>query len=182
VAFQKRVLCNEITSPSQAVVNIRDAQKYTDEEALEHTNREVVAYNTQSPVCQTCHDKINATGFAFEALDPLGRIRLKEPIFNPDGTLRHSLDIDSRTSVPLSSGGTLAVQDAFDLVTYVAESSEGSACFSRNVFRYVNEKRETEDDYCALNEVQKLLNDSGKPVLDAMVELIANDTILVKKK
>jgi large repetitive protein len=182
VAFQKRVLCNEITSPSEALVDIRDADKFTDQEALLHTNREAIAYNTKSPVCMTCHTTINATGFAFESMDPLGRIRSTEAIFDPAGNLVRNLTVDSRTDVPLASGGTKSVQDAFDLVTHVAESSEGSACFTRNVFRYVNEKRETAEDDCALSEVQKVLNDSNKPVLDAMVELIANNTIFVKKK
>ncbi|MGZ3771033.1 MAG: DUF1588 domain-containing protein [Bdellovibrio sp.] len=181
VDFQKYILCNEIPPPSTAVADIRQAHVYSDAELLVHTNREAITYQTDAPLCMSCHSTINPTGFAFEAFDPVGRIRTQESIFDSAGNFVRKLPVDSTTSVPLATGGHLDVQDAYDLVSYVANSAEGNACFAKQAFRYIYEKRESTLDSCQLKATLSVVSNSSKSVLDALVELIANDAIFDKQ-
>lgn len=180
VYFQKFALCNDIPPPSSAVADLREAQVFTPEELLNHTTREAIAYQTAQPVCMTCHTTINPTGFAFESFDPFGRIRNVEPIFDSAGNYVRSIGIDTSASVPVGTG-QVSVGDAYDLVTAVAGSADGAACFTKQVYRFVNEKRETADDGCQLDQVHKVVMDPNRPVLDALTELIANSALFVKR-
>ena len=180
VEFQKHILCNKIPSPTADVVDLRDQEVFTHDELLNKTNREAVTHQTKSPVCMGCHSVINPTGFAFESLDPLGRPRTSEAIF--DGTtLVRSLPIDASAIVPLGGGQVAPVQDAFDLVSVVAYSPRASACFTRNVFRYIHEKEETQADSCRLAGIHAQVSNPDKPLVDALVEAIATRAIFVKK-
>ncbi|MGZ3795470.1 MAG: DUF1592 domain-containing protein [Pseudobdellovibrionaceae bacterium] len=181
VEFQKYILCNEIPSPSNVIADIRGAHVYSEQELLVHTNREAITYQTDAPLCMSCHATINPTGFAFESFDSIGRLRTQESIFDSTGTFVRTLPIDSATSVPLSSGGQLGVQDAYDLVSYVADSPKGNACFARQAFRYIYEKRESDQDNCQLQTAFNVVSNPAKSVLDALVELIANDAIFDKQ-
>lgn len=174
VDFQKRVLCNEIPIPNVDISNDRDADALTDQEKLQYSNREVIAHQTRSPVCMSCHSIINPTGFAFENFDSFGRIRAQEMVFDTQGTLQNNINVDSTAQIPLPNNQSLPVADAYDLVDYVATSPQGAACFATNMFRYVYEKKESPKDGCQLTNTYNAVFDSQQSVLDAMTELIAN--------
>jgi hypothetical protein len=180
VAFARFVLCNDIPPPDPSIVNIRSAHVFTPEEMVDHTTREAITFQTSEAACMGCHGLINPNGFAFENVDPLGRLRSQEMIFNASGQLVKSLPIDASTQVPFA-GALLAVQDAYDLTTYVATSSEGSACFVRNAQRFVLQRRETAEDACTLESVQKIVADPKRPILDALTALIGNEAIFDKR-
>jgi hypothetical protein len=181
VYFQKFALCNEIPPPSSVVADLREAQVFSPEELLNHTTREAIAYQTSQPVCMTCHTTINPTGFAFENFDPFGRIRVSEAIFDSTGKFVRTLPVDTNATVPIGSN-QVPVSDAYDLVSYLATSPDGAACFTKQAYRYLNEKRESADDGCELDKVHKIVMDPTKPVLDALTELIANNSLFVKRK
>jgi hypothetical protein len=180
VQFQKRILCNTIPSPTADIVDLRNQVTFTHDELLAKTTREAIQYQTKAPVCMGCHSMINPTGFAFETFDPLGRLRDQEAVYDQGNYVR-SLPVDSSGSVPFGDGTAAQVEDAFDLVTSVADSPRASACFSRNIFRFIYERKEDESDSCRLGEVHKRLADPSQPVFDALVEAISNDAIFVKK-
>lgn len=180
VTFQKYALCNEIPPPSSAVADLREAQVFTPEELLNHTTREAIAYQTAQPICMTCHTTINPTGFSFENFDSLGRIRVSELIFDINGKFARSLPIDTTANVPIGTT-QVPVTDAYDAVTAVANSPDGAACFTKQIYRYINEKRESAEDGCELSKVHKLVMDPTKPVLDALTEVIGNTSLFVKR-
>ncbi|MEK7355027.1 MAG: DUF1592 domain-containing protein, partial [Bdellovibrionota bacterium] len=179
VEFQKHVLCNEIPSPTADIVDLRTQAEFTHDELMFKTNKEAVAYQTKAPVCMGCHSVINPSGFAFENLDPLGRYRTSEAIF--DGTtFVRNLPVDAASSVPMGDGKMAPVQDAYDLMSFVAYSPRASACFTRNVYRFIYEKEETEADSCHLAGVHRLVADPKTPLLDGLVEAIAAKSIFIK--
>lgn len=181
VDFQKRFLCNEIPSPTADIVDMRNDDQLTTEEKLNYTNRDAIAHQTSSQLCMSCHSIINPTGFAFENLDPFGRIRTQEAIYDLSNNFVRNLGVSTSGDVPITSGKNISVQDAYDLVGYVADSPEGSACFTRYAFRYAFERREKAEDNCQLDGVQKVVMDSNKSIIESYVELISNSNIAVKK-
>lgn len=178
--FQKRVLCNVIPSPTADIVDLRNQGTFTHDELLFKTTREEIAYQTKASVCMGCHSVINPTGFAFESMDPLGRYRTSEGIFD-GATYVRSLPVDASASVPMGDGLTAPVQDAYDLMSFVAYSPRASACFTRNVYRFIYEKEETEADSCQLAGVHQLVADPKKPLREGLVEAIAAKSIFVKR-
>jgi hypothetical protein len=173
VNLEKLILCNEIPMPPADITNVRNAPVFTADEMLLHTNREVITRQTDSPACLPCHGIINRAGFSFEGFDPLGRARSTEGIFDDGGRLARSLPVDASSDISLRDGSVRPVQDAYDLVAYIASSDEGSACLVRNAHRFLFERRETEQDSCQLQAVNRLMADPGTSMLDAMAALIA---------
>jgi hypothetical protein len=180
--FARLILCSSIPDPDpETIVSVRDKPVFTPAEMLLHSNRDVITRQTEPAMCQGCHRIINSPGFAFEGFDSAGRIRAKEAIFSQDGKVVNDVPVDTSSWVTRPDGSQQPVQDAYDLVSHVASSPEGSACLTRNVHRFVHERIETDKDACSLAAVHRILNDPNRPVLEAMTELIANDQILYKQ-
>lgn len=174
VDFQKYFLCNTIPAPTVDIVDNREADALTPEQQLAATNREAVAAQTKSAVCQSCHKIINPTGFAFESFDALGRYRTEERIYDAAGAYVRTLPVDSRASVPLPDGTSLDVADAYDLVSWLSTSKSGASCFSTNLYRLLNEKLETNADACQLEDVEQVVSAPDRAVLEAIARVAAN--------
>ncbi|MBK7862431.1 MAG: DUF1592 domain-containing protein [Archangiaceae bacterium] len=179
VAFAKLILCNDIPLPDPSIVSIRSAEAFTPDELLQHTTREAVTHQTAATVCMGCHGLINSHGFAFEGFDPLGRLRTEEQIFDPSGAPVRALPIDASTRLTLD-GRAQGVSDAYDLVTAVASSTAGTACFTRHAQRFIFQRLEAPSDACRLQAVQRLVADADRPLLDAIAELISDPSIFSK--
>ncbi len=177
VDFQERYLCNSIPSPNVDIVGDRDNEVLTHDELLQTMNREAIAHQTASPICMSCHSVINPTGFAFENFDSFGRVRSEEMIFEDDGSFVRTLPIDTATEIPMPGDQVVPVADAYDLITRMVESGEGAACLSRNLYRFVNEKREQRVDNCELKHVYESLQSPDQPIINAIVDLIANEHV-----
>ncbi|MBL8957570.1 MAG: DUF1592 domain-containing protein [Myxococcaceae bacterium] len=174
VDFQKYFLCNTIPAPTVDIVDNRDADALTVEQQLASTNRESVAHQTKSAVCQACHKVINPTGNAFESFDALGRYRTEERIYDANGMFVRTLPVDSRADVPLPDGTALSVGDAYDLVTWLSTSKTGASCFSTNLYRLLNEKLETNADACELEDLEQVVSSPDRAVVDAIARVAAN--------
>ncbi len=181
VAFQKRVLCNDIPSPNVDIVGDRDAHVLTDAELVTVTNRAAVTFQTDSPVCMRCHSTINPVGFAFENFDSLGRLRNQELMYDRSGTYVQSLPIHTSAQVPMPDGGTVSVADAYDLVTQLADSPDIAACVSRNVYRYFYEKKETRDDDCQVQDGFEIAKDPALPLLNAVEKIFSANSLYFKE-
>ncbi len=180
VAFQENILCNEIAAPNVDISDARDTDAFTEDELLFHTNREAVAHQTRDPICMTCHSFINPTGFVLEGLGPLGELRTEEKIFDMSGNHVRTLPIDTKASVPVSKTRSVEFADAQDMINFIADSPEGTACFSRKTYRMIYEKREHSNDNCLLKEAHEKIGNSELSILDGMAELIANKYIFNK--
>jgi hypothetical protein len=181
VNFQKRVLCNEIPAPTVDIADDRDGHILTEDELLSVTNRTAVAYQTESPLCMSCHRVINPVGFAFENFDSLGKIRTQEKIFDKSNIFVRNLPVHTSTSVPMPTGADLNVADAYDMVTGLAQSPEVAACATRNMYRYFYEKKETKADDCQLEDSFELVKDENKSLLQAIEKIFTAESIYYKE-
>ena len=182
VHFQAQVLCNELPSPPPDIFDQRFDTQFTEIEKLDRTTREAVAYQTGDNRCQVCHSSINPTGFAFENFGPFGELRDREQIFDLSSAFHQSLPVDTTGDVPTWAGESIAISDAFDLVTHVANANGSQACFSRKLYRFLNEKREVPEDNCMIEPAYNQVSQNGGTLLDAFVNLIANDSNKKKAK
>jgi hypothetical protein len=180
VDFQKRMLCNAIPSPNVDIADDRDVDGFTPAEQLQNTNRVNVTHQTRSPVCMGCHSAINPVGFAFEAFDSIGRLRNQELIFDMNQDFYRFVNIDSSTAIPRPRQSGLPIQDAYELINYVADSAQGHECFVRNAFRYINENRESQKDDCHLNSAFEKLANSKEPIKNVLVDLVLNENLVRK--
>ncbi len=180
VDFQKRILCNVIPSPNVDIADDRDVDAFTPAQQLEVSNRDNIAHQTRSPVCMGCHSAINPVGFAFEAFDSLGRIRNQELIFDLNQNFYRYINVDSRTSLARPRASELPIQDAFELINYVADSSQGHECFVRNAYRYITDQSESVKDDCHLDQSFELLANSDAPIKDVIIKLVLNENLIRK--
>ncbi len=182
VQFQKRVLCNEIPLPNVDLVDDRDAHVLTDAELLMVTNRAAITYQTDTPLCMSCHSTINPTGFAFENLDSLGRIRSQEMIFDKSNNFAQSLPVHTSTAIPLGiNQGDLPVADSYDFITNLANSPRAAACVTRNFYRAFYEKKETPEDDCQLQNSFDITKESQRPLLESIEKIFTSTAIYYKE-
>ncbi|MEL6339118.1 MAG: DUF1592 domain-containing protein [Myxococcota bacterium] len=181
VDTQLRFLCNKIPEPNVDIADDRTDNEPSEEEQLAMSNRAIVEQATSNELCASCHDVINPTGAVFESFDSLGRLREQEQIFDSEGESHGFVDIDSAAEIPLASGETISAADAYDFVGYIAESNEGKACFTRNVFRYMGEKAEENADECGFLDEGDALLASTTSIVELVVASIANPDFLIKR-
>jgi hypothetical protein len=175
-------MCQDLPDPTPDAVANRNNLAPTDDEMLTMTTRTYITRITNNPVCLQCHSQINPTGFAFENFDSLGRIRSEESIFDSSGNYLRMLPVDSSANVPMFNQQTSAVSDAYDLITQVAESQEGPACFARQSYRFFSQHKEGIEDACSLNSIFGNLTKSNASIMDAFVATVANSATGLRRK
>jgi len=181
VQFQLKVLCNSIPEPNVDISSDRDADARTQEESLFHSNRSNITEMTKSPVCMSCHQVINPTGFALESFDSLGRYRVRESIYSLSGDFQRNVSIDTRTDLPLRNGESVPINSAADLVNFVANSNDGNECFVRNIDRFFNEKEEEASDNCRLEKAFQGLANLNSPIIDVIENIIIDENLRTKR-
>lgn len=173
VDFQKRFLCNTVPSPNVDIADDRIAEVLDEHQLLMTSNREAIRFQTKAAQCMGCHSTINPTGNLFENMDSLGRLRQSEMVFTPQGQFVRSVALETSDNL-FALEKSLALPDGHDLVNEIATSDAGSACATKNLHRYFYERLEGFADNCQLAKVHNTIQ-QNQPVLEALVELLAND-------
>jgi len=181
VRFLRYVMCEDLPDPPTNAVEMREELQPTIEESYFMNTREYITRQTASPVCMSCHSKINPVGFSFENLDPVGRFRDQEKIFDPSNNYLRDIAVDSSSTIPVF-GEALAVEDSFDLINHIANSAEGPACFARQAYRFLNQRKEDNSDQCQLQSMYEALTKPNASLLDAFVAGIASKVTGIRKK
>jgi hypothetical protein len=99
------------------------------------TTREEVDLLTMQPGCGGCHVDINAPGFAFESFDAIGQAR----------TTENDVTVDTTGQLDLTDG-TLAFQNAQELVDGLAASSETNGCYAASWIEFAYGRRISSGD------------------------------------
>ncbi len=159
LAVLNRVLCVELAPPPPGVdlslppVIPPDA-----------TRRQQLEIATQDAACQDCHRDIDPIGFAFEHYDAVGLWRTHE------------------NGQPIDSSGTLhktdaqgPFADAVELLHAIAQSEDARACFAKNWLGYAHGRELTEQDACALQQLESGLQQSDGNVVELLVALAKSD-------
>ena len=161
VFLVRQILCATIQPPPANAMDNLPAIDTT-----QQSSREAAEIMTGSGTCASCHELLNAPGFALEAFDGLAQHRAEELLFDNDGNLVGSTPVDTSAEVfgfaePVSGGVELS-QQFFD-AGYV------SACFARHYVRYALGRPEEVDgaDACLLHRIDEAL-DSDAPLSEVL--------------
>jgi hypothetical protein len=138
------------------------------------TGREIVQAMTEVPgtSCIGCHQNIiNPLGIAFENFDPLGRFRVLESVYHPEGmnesgTVLVVKPVDAKTEILLGEeilNGE--INDSKDLNRKLASSEKAIACFNSHLWGFATKQSYSlgEND-CATGALYKEMVTSGSIV------------------
>lgn len=178
VKVRRQVLCEALPTPGNDVVNSR-LDDLDDLDPREHTGREIIDDMTGDSPCNSCHQAINPIAFALDEFDQLGRFRTVEEVWVDDELIAEH-PIDPGVDLQVDTGVALHVESAMELVTAIAESDRGHACFAQRLFEHVHLRAPTAEDGCQVSSVYERLRDGGGSLLDAYVATVAQEAILTR--
>ncbi len=175
--IRTQILCEDIPPPPPGV-NIKPLVHMPGE-----TTREATSEVTADTTCTTCHQPMDALGFATENYDPLGRIRQIELDFTDgQGMPSGQAQIDTSVTPMLTDGDMSSAKDGVELSQKIADSGLAHLCLVRNYFRYVNGRQEDDSaDGCDLESMRKKLMNAGGSVKQMLKQTILQSSFRQKK-
>ncbi|MEM7645807.1 MAG: DUF1585 domain-containing protein, partial [Pseudomonadota bacterium] len=105
-----------------------------------------------------------------------------ERVYNDQDAFHQTLQVDTTAEIPGFAGQLITANDAYDLVEAIGSSQQGKACFSRKMFRFFKERRETQEDNCQINGMYEELNKPNGNLFEGFVNMIANESNKRKQK
>ena len=178
VYVRKRVLCEELPSPSQDIVNSRLGEV----ELMPHadfSNREITHKVTSGSACVSCHSLINPVGFALEDFGPLGTPRNIERVYEATGATGVTHQLETYVDDLRLSASVSPAKGSSDLVSELVESPKSKSCFSQRLIEGTQYRPKNQLDNCVMNETNELLHYS-RPLLESIAKSVANDGIFWK--
>jgi hypothetical protein len=173
VFMLRRILCNDIPSPSPADLIERISANFVPD-PLHDSTAVTTAKQTSSQSCMACHSSINPLGFALEGFDNLGRSRTNDRIFAADGTFIAEHPVQTSGPIYLGRSPASQITSAPELMSGLAGTVLGPACFTRQMHRFYKMQRETSDDGCVLSMGYGALQDPGGSIYAAIKASIVN--------
>jgi len=153
---RRRILCKELSPPPPS--SLPPGALDPPEFKADMTTRQRYEEKTKNEPCASCHAKMNPIGFVLEQYDALGRHRTQERILDAEtGEQIALLDIDTSAVPQLLDGDKTEISEAAELMEGVADTGEVEACFARNYFQFTWGRKDTGDDHCAVERVEKAL-------------------------
>jgi hypothetical protein len=140
------------------------------------TNRQRLMEHVTNPVCAGCHNLMDPIGFGLEQYDAIGRFRTKDKItFSPARESRN----DRPVTVELDLDPTGAIEgipnSAFtgpkQLGRLLASSPQCQECVVRQLFRYLQGRKETGADEPVLQRGFAVFRNSGFRLKELMLFL-----------
>lgn len=161
VKIMDRLLCSPSPPPPPEVLDSVGASDNAPEDVCT-TRDHVSKTHTVGADCQSCHEAIDGTGFAFENYDALGRWRDEE----------NGCAVDASGKLPLRAGDG-EVAGPIDAIERMAASKQVAECFVAHWFRFALGREETHRDDPALRALAAELADGGDDRLqERMLALI----------
>jgi hypothetical protein len=120
VAIMRRVACLPLKSPTE--LNIVVTPPMPDPSK---TTRQRFDLHVTDALCRSCHQSIDAFGFAFEGYDGMGKLRSTDS----------NLPVDSTTTVATGHDFDGSYADSNGLAAALAASADVRACAARQIFR-----------------------------------------------
>src|SRR5690606_34031647 len=119
--------------------------------------------------CSNCHNLINPPGFAFEHFDAVGQLR------------------ETDRGNPVNTGGEFTIHgqvvrfdSATELLAAIGDSSQGRACFARNLLRYAYGRAENAADEALIENLAGRMSSDDFGVKRALAELALDPAFLTR--
>ncbi len=173
-----RILCDVIPPPPPNTDQAASDNLGT-RDPLSFTTRELTYHTTKSSSCVSCHSQINPIGFTLNGFGPMGELRTTEKIYKPNGDLANEFPVDSSAQFLQISSENDHVTNYDELVSLVAGSSKARACLPKIMFEFNRVRAATQNDYCALSEIEKTIRE-GRSLREMVIMGIANEDIFCK--
>jgi len=165
--LEKQILCAQIGSPPPDALN---TPVPTDASLV--TNRQRVDAQTAPAACAACHHTlVNPAGFALEAYDGIGNWQTKE---KDTGAA-----IDSAADVAIGAN-VVHVTGPVDLMTKIAASPEGQACYAQRWVKFAYERDITPQDNCTVQTLAAKLNSPSYTVQNLITDLTQSDSFRLR--
>ncbi len=152
------------------------------------SNRDAVSRHTSDPSCRGCHQFIDGVGFGLEGLGANGLPRTTETTTSGlVKTVMHQGAIKSIFNTPETMLIEDSQEDTYEevaqLANLIAESGQGSACYSRQFFRYMvgrAEDRSTDTDEMILRTYNSGIKNGGG-MKDMIVSMMAQPNFILRR-
>lgn len=172
---RESLLCHELPPPQKAGFVI--------ERLPEDSNRTATMKHTSDPGCAGCHQFIDGIGFGLESFGSDAKYRSQEKLVNggwktidASGVIK---SLDSKEVDPTSR--EVAYQTVPDLAKLVADSSQASACFSRQFYRYIVGRNEQESDEAIIPAYSAKMR-AGGGMREMLIEMAANPSFILRRE
>lgn len=182
VYFRKRVLCDDIPPPTDDILDSRSDEINSLSHA-EFPNRHIVTTITAGS-CMGCHSQINPIGYVLEGVDPFGSPRSRENIFNDEGAVIASHNIDTYVddlALEAYVQGDQPANSPEDLGKYISKSPKAMRCLSKSLIEVARQRPSGEFENCVGEKlsIDLYANDS---IQDIIVKSVVSDDIFWLKK
>jgi len=159
VFVRTNVLCRPPPPPPADVPDLPPADPT-------QTGRDRFAAHSSDPACQPCHALIDPIGFAFEHYDAVGRFREEEA----------AAPIDASGELVEAGDASGPFGDAVDLVARLADSNQVRQCVGTQWFRYALGRLDSAADRCALEQVERVFDDSDGDLRELLLAIAMSDS------
>jgi len=173
----EHVLCEEVgPPPPDAPMNVGDPNPNQ-----LRTTRERTAQSTEQPgsSCIACHARMNPLGYAFEGFDSLGRTRMVERIFNPDGSMiLGSLPVNTQATSSELAPTPVTSASSQEMSATLGNSDKAMMCFVKHLKKFESRVAPVANDNCQMNSALSTLygsNGSQGSVKAAIRSFILSD-------
>jgi len=174
------LLCQVFKSPPAANFDpVRNA---------DDSNRDSVSRHTSDPSCRGCHQFIDGVGFGLEGLGSNALPRTTETTASGlVKTVIHEGSIKSIFNTPetllIEDSQEDAYQEVAELADLIAASGQGSACYSRQFFRYMvgrAEDRSSDTDEMILRTYNTGIKNGGG-MKDMIVSMMTQPNFVLRR-
>jgi hypothetical protein len=149
--------------------------------------------------CWRCHQKMDPLGFPFEIYDDFGRFRTEENLEHPDNlilaatkaSLTYGAKLPVYKTLPVNPRGILQgtedatldgdVEDAFDLIERLAQSTKVRQSIIRHAFRYFLGRNETLSDSKTLMDADRAYLENNGSFDEVIITLLTSDSFIYRK-
>ena len=135
------------------------------------TTRQSYEAHGMAACASGCHNLFDPPGFSFENFDGNGAYR----------TTDANLAVDSTGSFVTPANATITFQNALDLSTQLAQSTEAQSCVDRQWMRYILGRPETTAEAGSMSlAFQKAAATTGFSLRDLMATLIQSKAFMYR--
>jgi hypothetical protein len=164
VFLAKRIVCARIGVPPGDIPPLPPPEGRTNRETVEeHTEKD-------GTVCASCHAAIiNPLGFPFEHYDAVGAYRAED-----NG---HPVDA---ASMPSIGGKEVAVNDALDLASALADSRVVHECYARHWLEFAYGRAQSPLDASIVARLGEASADGALSIKELIVGLVKTEAFLTR--